>query len=360
MASNGVAAETSSPVSGDGLDPRSQNVHDSLPSLKSDKGLVAQLTDNPFFTAVRILLSCFGIKQALIYVQGFGLAGIGAALAFTQKGLRHGAALLKRRLLVDVEINVKDESYQWFLYWMTIHQQAQLTNTLSVANTLRGTLAKTQGVSVVERWLRRLTPGMRHLSIKTEKTDLPNGSLQTHFALVPGPGKHILRYKNAFLMVERMRETKSMDLQSGKPWETVTLTTLYSQRHIFEDIFLEAHQLVQKATEGKTIIYHPISTSWAKFGEPRRKREISSVILDQGIKERIVADVKDFLSSSKWYYDRGIPYRRGYLLHGPPGSGKTSYVRPCPQTHIAFFTDNEKASFRRWQASWITTLQCST
>ena len=26
------------------------------------------------------------------------------------------------------------------------------------------------------------------------------------------------------------------------------------------------------------------------------------------------------------YLDRGIPYRRGYLLHGPPGSGKTSFI----------------------------------
>ncbi|KAJ2705067.1 Complex III assembly protein translocase and chaperone, partial [Coemansia spiralis] len=28
-----------------------------------------------------------------------------------------------------------------------------------------------------------------------------------------------------------------------------------------------------------------------------------------------------------WYDDRGIPYRRGYLLHGPPGSGKTSFIQ---------------------------------
>ena len=26
----------------------------------------------------------------------------------------------------------------------------------------------------------------------------------------------------------------------------------------------------------------------------------------------------------KWYLDHGIPYRRGYLFSGPPGSGKTS------------------------------------
>lgn len=251
--------------------------------------------------------------------QGLGLAGFGAVLAIAQRGLRHGASLLKRRLLVDVEINVKDESYPWFLYWMTLHQRAQLSNASPSSQ-----LAK---AGFVESLMRRFTPGMHHLSIETEKIERPNGSVQTQFALIPGPGKHIIRYKNAFLMVNRVRETKSMDFQMGKPWETVTLTTLYSQRHIFEALFTEAHRLAQQSTEGKTIVYTSRSTSWEKFGEPRRKRPIESVILDKGIKERIVADVQDFLDSSKWYYDRGIPYRRGYLLHGPPGSGKSSFIQ---------------------------------
>ena len=243
-----------------------------------------------------------------------------------QKGVRHGAGLLKRRLLVDVEINVKDESYPWFLYWMTIHQRAQLTGT--PATNVRKSLSMGREPSgIVDSLMRRLTPGMHHLSIETEKVEHPNGSVHTHFALIPGPGKHILRYKNAFLMVNRVRETKSMDFQMGKPWETVTLTTLYSQRHVFEELFTEAHNLAQQSTEGKTIVYTSRGSSWEKFGDPRRKRPLESVILDRGIKERIVHDVKDFLNSGKWYYDRGIPYRRGYLLHGPPGSGKSSFIQ---------------------------------
>ena len=251
---------------------------------------------------------------------------MGAAIALAQKGLRNGASLLKRRLLVDVEINVKDESYPWFLSWMTAHQRSQLSaNTPLTTNGQRG--AKPPRPNVAESLMRRFTPRMHHLSIETEKIEHPNGSVRTHFSLIPGPGKHIIRYRGAFLVVNRVRETKSMDFQMGRPWETVTLTTLYSQRHIFEELFTEAHKLAQQSTEGKTIVYMSRGISWEKFGEPRRKRPIESVILDKGVKEKVVADVEDFLGSGNWYYDRGIPYRRGYLLHGPPGSGKSSFIQ---------------------------------
>jgi len=58
----------------------------------------------------------------------------------------------------------------------------------------------------------------------------------------------------------------------------------------------------------------------------RPKRPLSSIILDVGIKERILDDAKDFLNSKRWYTERGIPFRRGYLLYGAPGSGKTSII----------------------------------
>lgn len=75
------------------------------------------------------------------------------------------------------------------------------------------------------------------------------------------------------------------------------------------------------------MIYTSHMTDWRKFGQARKKRPLESAVLDKGVKERIVDDVRDFLMSSKWYTDRGIPYRRGYLLHGPPGSGKSSFIQ---------------------------------
>jgi len=53
---------------------------------------------------------------------------------------------------------------------------------------------------------------------------------------------------------------------------------------------------------------------------------LSSIVLNPGVKEMLVDDAKDFLRSEKWYADRGIPFRRGYLLYGVPGSGKSSLI----------------------------------
>jgi len=40
----------------------------------------------------------------------------------------------------------------------------------------------------------------------------------------------------------------------------------------------------------------------------------------------MIDDIKNFQKSGDWYVNKGVPYRRGYILHGPPGTGKTSFV----------------------------------
>ena len=77
-------------------------------------------------------------------------------------------------------------------------------------------------------------------------------------------------------------------MRTGTPYETVTLTTLFSQRHVFEELFREAHQLAMQLQEGKTLVYTAWGTEWKPFGQPRRKRPLESVVLDQGVKEKIV------------------------------------------------------------------------
>ncbi|KAG0365163.1 hypothetical protein BGZ54_006822 [Gamsiella multidivaricata] len=82
-----------------------------------------------------------------------------------------------------------------------------------------------------------------------------------------------------------------------------------------------------KKKEGKTTIYtsQPYDSYWSG-SSTRAPRAFHSVILAEGLKEELLNDITTFRSSAQWYHDRGVPYRRGYLLHGPPGTGKTSFI----------------------------------
>src|SRR5262249_3178489 len=62
------------------------------------------------------------------------------------------------------------------------------------------------------------------------------------------------------------------------------------------------------------------------YVEGYEPRCLASVILQPGEKEDLLEDVARFQRSKQRYQDLGVPYHRGYLLHGLPGSGKTSLV----------------------------------
>jgi hypothetical protein len=70
--------------------------------------------------------------------------------------------------------------------------------------------------------------------------------------------------------------------------------------------FCPARQIALKKHEGKTIMYTAMGSEWRQFGHPRKRRPIQSVVLDTGIAERILCDVKEFLANPGWYSDRGM------------------------------------------------------
>lgn len=65
--------------------------------------------------------------------------------------------------------------------------------------------------------------------------------------------------------------------------------------------------------------------AWARITS-RPSRPMETVVLDMEQKDNLISDVNEYLSptSPQWYASRGIPLRRGYLFHGPPGTGKSS------------------------------------
>lgn len=237
-----------------------------------------------------------------LFAGGIGLAGLGAAAATARKGVVAGLGAARRRMLVNVEIGRQDPAYPWILAW------------LSQLGPQRGFVAS------------RLTRINNFSVVTTSGKGTGPGSGKPSFFVQPGYGKHVVRYRWAYIAVNREKHNTA-NMNTGEPHEVVQLTTLWSHRGIFEEVLEEARGLAARAQEGKTVVYSARGLEWAPLGEPRKKRPLGSVVLDKGVKERVVADVEDFLGRQQWYVDRGIPYRRGYLLYGPPGTGKSSFIQ---------------------------------
>mmetsp|Transcript_39804 Transcript_39804/g.38353 ORF Transcript_39804/g.38353 Transcript_39804/m.38353 type:complete len:84 (-) Transcript_39804:86-337(-) len=64
---------------------------------------------------------------------------------------------------------------------------------------------------------------------------------------------------------------------------------------------------------------------WVK-SMSKKARPLDSVLLDTNIMDTLVQDIRNFQDSGEWYVEKGVPYRRGYMLYGPPGTGKTSFT----------------------------------
>ena len=84
---------------------------------------------------------------------------------------------------------------------------------------------------------------------------------------------------------------------------------------------------IQKDSKFVIFKWIPKHNDWIddSFSE---KRSMESVILESRVKSELLSDINEFTSENtvKWYKKHHIPFRRGYMFHGPPGTGKTSMI----------------------------------
>lgn len=147
-----------------------------------------------------------------------------------------------------------------------------------------------------------------------------------YWRMPPAPGVHYYWHNRRLIQVYRYRKELNQTSSSGKSlYENLAIRFFFASHDFVENFFTEARQeLYDFEKKNITIRRYLASSQYDIF---RRRRALDSIHLADGVKERLVADIREFIETRNKYESIGVPHRRGYLLKGPPGNGKTSVIK---------------------------------
>ncbi|KAL1964803.1 hypothetical protein VTN77DRAFT_6305 [Rasamsonia byssochlamydoides] len=279
------------------------------------------------FSIVSRLLSTYLHIDVSSYLSlVFLLTTVAASLRLRISGIFD---LLDSYFMSRVEIRMDDEMFNYLMYWIS-QQGFSQRSTRFVAGTRTRSLffwyddsddeddedddaEEDMPDNFDDYWARRI-----------------NLDKMKPLRITPAEGQHWFWYKYRLISFTRSRDD-SKQITWGVPTEKLYLKCLGRDPSILKELLREAQRKYVDRDGNKTIIYRgqrnavDAEHDWVRC-MARPPRPLSTVVLDEAQKQAFIKDVKEYLHprTRRWYSNRGIPYRRGYMLYGPPGTGKSS------------------------------------
>lgn len=248
-----------------------------------------------FFEQVRATVAATLNNQ--VVTGGFILMMIGSAIALARNLPYRLMDVLVRQFTISVDVVSGDALFVWLTTWLDAHPYS--------------------------RTARRITASSANCSDAPvavgSKEDRPR------VLFTPAPGNHFLWLGSRPLWLARERKEQPTGRDGWTTLqETITIRMIGRDPTAVRKILEDARDLVYR--DERVVGMHVCRWGdWYRIHEVR-PRALDSVVLPEGMMDDLVGDASTFLASEDWYTSRGIPWRRGYLLEGTPGSGKTSAI----------------------------------
>lgn len=145
-------------------------------------------------------------------------------------------------------------------------------------------------------------------------------------SMEPGLGVHYFRYKKHWILLRHALEEEGEAATAlFEKKRTMTMWTIGRRSTVIRQVVDDAIGVALSRRKGKQVTHINYNGDFWQEVRADDQRPLESVILN--CREQIMDDTAWFLKNSEWYTRRGLPYRRGYLFHGPPGNGKSTMIQ---------------------------------
>ncbi|KAH7240585.1 hypothetical protein MRS44_012881 [Fusarium solani] len=229
--------------------------------------------------------------------------------------------VVKTRLISSVEISASDEIYTYVMRWVAAHSLSKNNHRLLASSSINS-----EDDDEEDGDPDLAEPASDNLADLRSNISLYNAR-PLHWT--PAMGTHFLRYGGRFLTFTRSLEENNTQ-PFGRHIEKIVISCLGTDATVLKRLIYNARMEHLQQQRGRTSIYRAVKVygddlAWSKYMS-KATRPMSTIALDESIKEGLIKDLQRYLDprTKRWYATRGIPYRRGYLFSGPPGTGKTS------------------------------------
>lgn len=233
--------------------------------------------------------------QSNQFLSGGAVLGIiGGIIVWLRKFPYQIYRLIKRQIIVEIEVYNTDDIFKWIVYWFNKKNYIKRSNLLRLS------------------------------SINRDRNS--NEDNDDEIALSPGIGLHYFWYDKALFWLSRSKEDQTTGgTYNSKIVETMKICTFKWFKNKAISLIQDVKREYIGISEDSVNLYICYYDTW-KFKRQLEKRPINSIALNDDIVNDLIADIVKFKSSENYYKRKGIPYRRGYLFSGLPGTGKTSTI----------------------------------
>lgn len=240
-------------------------------------------------------------------------------------------SLARQYFMANIEVPSTDDIYFHMRDWLAMQQSLVDSRSLTAETASKSAWDEEDEAEVVTG---RVSADGSNIYL-----NFSNQEAKAAPRFTPSVGVHSFWFRGRYFRLHRKQESL-FDGAAGygapqyKDKETLILSCFGRSPEPIKQLLRHAKEQFYKDHQAKTTVRRPAPQAIRRYGgrhnwqqvANRPVRPMSTVVLDDEQKIRVLSDMNEYLhpATPRWYANRGIPLRRGYLFYGPPGTGKTS------------------------------------